>query len=290
MSLFTEMARLTTLTAREAEIRTYILENPQDTVRLSCRELGKATYSSAATVNRFCKKLGCDGYMDFRMRLASELGAGAAGDAPHDARLASHHTVSEVRVIMRKLSHFAVAEVDCRLSAEKLERILAVLRANSGADLYSLDDAFSLTAYACRLLQHAGKDVVAYGPGEVQLDHALHAPAGRPAVFIARTGESMQLTSTARILREQQAPILAVVADPDSTLARLADECVTVPCALDDDPLAFCQFTTGVKYLWDLVYAALYVGAFQHNEGLSRECWFEAQKLWMLPRGKRSSG
>lgn len=287
MTLFATMAHITTLTAREAEICSFVLANPEETSRMSARELAHATYSSAATVSRFCRKVGCDGYTDFRMQLAGELGAGAAGVVPVGGRLTPDQTLNDIHIVMRVGAHFALAEADASLDARKLERMLDILRTSTDADIYSADDAFGLTAYACRLLQHAGKNVVAYGPGEAQLDHALHSPARRPAIFVTRTGETKQLVSTARILAEKDSSILAVVGNPDSTLAGLAQEVVAVPYALDDDPLAFCQFTTGAKYVLDVLYAALYTDSFDDNESLSRACLMETKRLWMLPQGER---
>lgn len=60
-------------TSSDLSIRDYILENMESIKKLSARELGKVTYISAATVVRFCSKLGYQGYSDFKIKFVSEL-------------------------------------------------------------------------------------------------------------------------------------------------------------------------------------------------------------------------
>lgn len=61
------------LTEREKDIRRYLLDHPEKVELFSARELGAATFTSAASVTRFCQKIGCKGYPDFKLRFLAEL-------------------------------------------------------------------------------------------------------------------------------------------------------------------------------------------------------------------------
>ena len=50
MSLLQELREAHALTEREIELRDYLLNHPEQVQRMSCRQLGEATYTSAATV------------------------------------------------------------------------------------------------------------------------------------------------------------------------------------------------------------------------------------------------
>ncbi|MCL4168577.1 UNVERIFIED_CONTAM: hypothetical protein GTU68_036687, partial [Idotea baltica] len=50
-----------------------ILSDPSSVIHLSIASLAKQADISEPTVNRFCHKLGCDGYPDFKLRLAQEI-------------------------------------------------------------------------------------------------------------------------------------------------------------------------------------------------------------------------
>ena len=62
MSLIQDMKKHKNLTEREQDIRKYILEHPEKIEEMSSRELGHATFASAASVTRFCQKLGTKGF------------------------------------------------------------------------------------------------------------------------------------------------------------------------------------------------------------------------------------
>lgn len=55
MSLVKDLKEAHALTERESDIRDYFLSHPEHIAGMSCQDLGKATYTSAATVTRFCK-------------------------------------------------------------------------------------------------------------------------------------------------------------------------------------------------------------------------------------------
>lgn len=60
MGMIREMRNIQVLTEREADIRDYILEHPEQVGKLSSRELATVTFTSAPSVTRFYKKLGCE--------------------------------------------------------------------------------------------------------------------------------------------------------------------------------------------------------------------------------------
>lgn len=57
MSLINDLKNASELTERENDIREYFLSHPEHIANMSCQDIGEATYTSAATVSRFCKNL-----------------------------------------------------------------------------------------------------------------------------------------------------------------------------------------------------------------------------------------
>lgn len=56
-------------THAEVEIAHYILNHGEDVLNLSIKELAKRTYTSPATIVRLCRKLGLEGYNDFKISI-----------------------------------------------------------------------------------------------------------------------------------------------------------------------------------------------------------------------------
>lgn len=57
----------------EMDVYNYILQNEDKVIYMKVRELADAVHVSTTTVLRFCKKAGCEGYSEFRLKLKQEL-------------------------------------------------------------------------------------------------------------------------------------------------------------------------------------------------------------------------
>jgi len=57
----------------EMDIYLYVQENPTELDNLKIRELAAKLHVSTATILRFCKKLGCSGYVEFKIKLKESL-------------------------------------------------------------------------------------------------------------------------------------------------------------------------------------------------------------------------
>ena len=57
----------------EQVIAKYITDNGEKVSFMTIQDLAKETYSSNVTIIRLCKKLGCEGFKDFKIRYIKEL-------------------------------------------------------------------------------------------------------------------------------------------------------------------------------------------------------------------------
>ena len=70
MTLFNNLPDLSDV---ELYIYNYILANSQSVTYMSIQKLAKATNTSTASILRFCRKFGCDGFSEFKFKLREEL-------------------------------------------------------------------------------------------------------------------------------------------------------------------------------------------------------------------------
>lgn len=57
----------------EMDIYNYIVQNEDKVIYMKVRDLADAVHVSTTTVLRFCKKAGCEGYAEFRLKLKQEM-------------------------------------------------------------------------------------------------------------------------------------------------------------------------------------------------------------------------
>ncbi|MGB4135596.1 MAG: MurR/RpiR family transcriptional regulator, partial [Microbacterium sp.] len=68
-----------------ARVADLVEGDPAAPITLTITELAQQARTSAATVTRFCRLIGFDGYTQFRVTVASELGRASAGEEPRRA-------------------------------------------------------------------------------------------------------------------------------------------------------------------------------------------------------------
>ena len=52
----------------ELEVYNYIMRHQEKVLEMKIRELAEASHVSTTTVLRFCKKVGCNGYSEFKVK------------------------------------------------------------------------------------------------------------------------------------------------------------------------------------------------------------------------------
>jgi DNA-binding MurR/RpiR family transcriptional regulator len=71
LTMLTEMLPL--LPPSEKKIATYIIEHPEEAIKLTAQELGKRSDTSGAAVIRLCKSLDLKGFQNLKFRIAGDL-------------------------------------------------------------------------------------------------------------------------------------------------------------------------------------------------------------------------
>ena len=68
-----KMKTLDHLTIQEKYLVDYIINNQEDILKKNINELAKLSYTSSATISRLCKKLGFNGYKEFKYQYAADV-------------------------------------------------------------------------------------------------------------------------------------------------------------------------------------------------------------------------
>lgn len=61
--------QIKTLNNLELEIYEYVIKNPNKVKYMRIRELALEVHASTSTILRFCQKMGCDGYSEFKLKM-----------------------------------------------------------------------------------------------------------------------------------------------------------------------------------------------------------------------------
>lgn len=204
MSMFTHAA-IASLNNLEMTVYHFVIKNRDKVMYMTIRELAEAAGVSTTTVLRFCRKLNCDGYSEFRIRFKLWL---------------EQHTPQQdnfaVGEIIRYFNGINTAEFDALLdSAAEIilssERIILVGVGSSGA----------MAKYGARFFSNMGKFSNhiddPYFP--ITSDMARNALA----ILLSVSGETEEILRFASQFSLHHCKVLSVTSHDGSSLARLAD-------------------------------------------------------------------
>lgn len=273
------------LTERERDVRDYILLHPEKVATMSSRELGEATFTSAATVTRFCQKMGCKGYPDFRISFLSEIKSGTGVSEEEKVRLSERENAMSLIQKVTDMQKHAIEETRKELSMGQIMRVGAMLHQAEYIDFYAYDANIHLARYGCSQFFHAGKIANAYTESNVQELQALIKKENHLAILISHTGENAKLLEIAKTLKRNHTKIIVIASGKDQTLAAWGDEFLYAASSNGINEFWSAVFLTSVKYLLDLFFGIEF--SFRYDENMKLNQTYEKigkDKLWSLSR------
>ena len=116
MSLIQQLKQAQDFTEREKDIARFVLEHPETIENMSSRELGHQTFTSAASVTRFCQKLGVKGFPEFKIKFVSELRDGYLDEKQEKIMMSERENVVTMVLKAEKIQRQAVEETNKEIS------------------------------------------------------------------------------------------------------------------------------------------------------------------------------
>lgn len=282
MGLIKQMKALKNLTERERDICAYILENPEKIWSMTSRELGHCTFTSAASVTRFCQKLGVKGFPEFKVKFTSELHSMETDEGTERITMSEHeNTVSMINKAM-EIQRRGVEDTRKELSYQQILRASRLISEADYIDFYAFDTNVSLAQYGCSQFFHAGKVANTYAATNIQGLNAIIQSKGHISIIISHTGESERLIEIARLLKRKGAKIIVISSHRSSTLSKYADELLYAASSDTVDEFYISMFSASCKYLLDILFGMEFSGHYEENMRLNQKYEKSGDTLWGL--------
>lgn len=191
------------LSASEKELCKYILENPDEIIKISVQDLAKRCGFVPSTVIKMAKRLGFSGFAELKIVLASELDSARARSFNLDN---FHRQFGDYDTLVTDLLNQAMSRLskkDIKLACEKISKARNV-------DIYSFgfDSVCGLDLYL-KLLQ-LGKRVSHYENGYSQIISASNLNKEDLIIVISSTGASRDLIDAVKFGKESGATIISM--------------------------------------------------------------------------------
>ncbi len=220
---------LPSLSPAEQRVGRLVVADPAGAARRTITDLATAAATSEATVVRFCRSVGMDGYPQLRLRLAAEAARRieppddrmADGDLPPDADLA------RIIATIAFADARAVQETARQLDPAACGQVVEAIGAAARVDVYGAGASGLVAADLQQKLHRIGRAAHCWPDVHTALASAALLGPGDVAVGLSHTGTTSDVVDVLRGARGRGATTVALTAFPRSPITDVADHVLT---------------------------------------------------------------
>ncbi|MEV4623758.1 MurR/RpiR family transcriptional regulator [Asanoa sp. NPDC049573] len=220
---------LPALSPAEQRVARLVVADPADAARRTITDLATAAETSEATVIRFCRSVGLEGYPQLRIRLAAEA---ARRVEPLDARVVGGDIppgadLTQIIATIAFNDARAVEETAQQLDPEVCEAVVEALNGASRIEIYGAGASGFVASDFQQKLHRIGRTAYYWPDVHTALTSAALLGKGDVAMGISHTGTTADVLDVLDVARSRGAVTVALTNFPRSPIADVADHVLT---------------------------------------------------------------
>ncbi|HZY50148.1 MAG TPA: MurR/RpiR family transcriptional regulator [Devosia sp.] len=213
--------------ATMGKIAAVLIDDPKAPLNLSITELAERAGTSAASVTRFCRMIGYAGYSPLRVSIAEDVGRGgaqAAWIADIGRSFGPHDPPDEIRRALLNTHVLSLQTTAGLLDLSTAVRVADAIVKSRQVDVYGVGGS-ALTALETEArLYRIGINVHTWAEVHNGLTSAAILDRKCVAIGISNTGRTDETIQMLTVAKASGAYTVAITGNPDSPLARIADD------------------------------------------------------------------
>jgi len=205
-----------------------VLQDPAGTAELPIGRLAQRCETSAATVMRFCRSAGFQGYPELRLALARETGTRAAADGPVlSPDIDRDDSLADVVAKIAFSDAAAVQDTAANLDLDALAAAVDAVATARRIDVYGIGASGFVGQDLHQKLHRIGLLAFAWPDPHAAITSAALLDAGCVAIGISHTGSTVDTVDALRTARGSGARTIAITNFVPSPLTAHADLVLT---------------------------------------------------------------
>lgn len=189
----------------EMSVYQYVLKNKEKSAYMKIRELAEEAHVSTTTVLRFCKKMGCMGYSEFKVQFKQYL---------------KQQIEPETDIDLSNLSDY-LKRFQTKEYMEAIDRAADMLRYSANIIFIGVGTSGMLAKYGSRYFSNVGWLSLCI---DDPFTPVFGEHGGETAVVaLSVSGETEQVLSMANGLKIKGCRLISITNTPNCTLARMSD-------------------------------------------------------------------
>lgn len=204
----------------EKKVADYLLEHPKEVINMSVSELSANCEASQATIIRFCKKIGCKGFQQLKLKLAGELNQQEEMPASNEIDIDQMET-SIHNIMLNKVEE--VKATFHNLDPDDLRKIVDVILQADIIEFGAMGNTIPIALDGTYKFNQLGLHAVTSTIWETQEAFARTLKKGDVFFAISASGASRRLIRMAEIVKKRGGITIALTNQTRSPLTQVCD-------------------------------------------------------------------
>ncbi len=223
-SIYTKIrATLDNLPKAERRIGEYVLEHPNEVIRQSITEVAEECACAEATIFRFSKRLGLQGFQGLKIELAS------ATSTPTLNIYEEVHENDSMLSVAQKIfasNMQSIQDTLSLLSAHDLETAVQLLAGANKIEFYGTGGSAILAMDGYHKFMRTGIPCIALTDPHLQVMSAALLKPSDTVVAISHSGTNKDIYETLNIARKHGAKIISLTDYNKTPIGKISDVCL----------------------------------------------------------------
>lgn len=211
-------------TNSEEKIADYIIEYSDEVYHMTSEELAKATKTSPASVIRFSKKLGYEGFQELKIAIAQDSIDSEDGEQDKSSEeITTHDDVKEIieKICLENIK--AIKETASLLDEKSLDKATNILSKAKNINIFGVGSSFLVGEEFRNKLIRINMPVNLYKDSYLQLVSASNMGIDDVALGISHSGRTEETYNLLKAAKKSGARIISITKYGDNPISELAD-------------------------------------------------------------------
>lgn len=202
----------------EKRIADWIFENPKKIISLSIIELAEQCKCGEATIVRFAKRLGLNGFQELKFSLAYENGG-----SPASTHITDQDSAFEIYQKVCNDIYLSLEKTKSSLNEKLLGEAAEKICKADKIVIFGLGNSSAIAIDASHKFMRAGLNAIAYTDNHMQVIAASHLKENDIAIGISHSGSSKDIVDALKTAKEHNATTIAITNSGKSPILKQSD-------------------------------------------------------------------
>lgn len=266
MDIYRTIHEAHNLTPTEHQLGERVLGMAEHIQELSIKELAAQAHTSVASIHRFCKKLGLEGYKELKVELARANERHLSDtDVDINFPFEAGAVASDILPRMERLYNTTLRDTRELLSVDEVNRAAELVQKAQVVDIYTC----SHNLYPARMFRDrvmsTGKVATCHEGMEQKIRTAISSDAGHVAIFVSYSGLNGEMSTLLPLVSSVKTPVI-IIGTPYCAKLHPGFAAYLLVSDLESFTHRITQFAShiAVQYVLDTLFSCYFARNYEH--------------------------